>query len=555
MTKLFLSSRFLALLIIGSLTGVCSSAKAFEIHTGLPTSGQAVNNKEEGGILHWQADIDPVTGLYSGISNVKEINTLDNNYKTLWSTLYHPVNGEYFDGNANTDSQIVYYDDWSAFAPSSGTISIANNSLSRFDTSTNNEATFTRGGAIGGSGTIIISDANYKLSFDGNSVENGNSNPQNATAAWGGALCAGTFTYDTYTGSITGGRSGGLELIGNKDISFTNNFTMATESSPGNSVGGAIAAVSLTIANNDGNVYFHGNSGRYGTSSQNGDDFSWTENVDMRTSSSVFVSNNAVFSAKNDKLIYFGDAVYVGGTTTLNKYDNAVTNGAVIFGKASGTSADGQSSLDVVHRFEGKVSLEGGSMHIIEGATVQITSTGLFVAAAGTTLKIDGGSQLEVMTGVSQIKGNVVCAASSSSQIIGQGTSALSVNMSGMFTGTGTVDFSSSTGLEFNFGSFTQQSSLGLLEGVTSIDFVLFDLDNATTVGWDSAYGSIGSLSFADSVKWDDFLLTLDKESYENFATTGTITYNVTSIPEPSTTALGLIALSLLLTRRRRRLS
>ncbi|MBR5194668.1 MAG: PEP-CTERM sorting domain-containing protein [Akkermansia sp.] len=482
-----------------------------------------------------------------------------------------------------------------------GTITLSNNKGSiTFSGNTASDSSYAKGGAIYGDEDITLSD-NGSVVFEGNTAESASSD----SSAYGGAIegsvtmtgnGAVSFSGNTVSGRYAKGGAiyGSVTMTGNGDVSFSGN----TASSYGG--GGAIYTQGdLSIRNND-SVEFYQNA-----EVVNGNTYRLRSIFALGGSGAVIS-----LSAAAGKCITFRDSIYIwnlysNSSFKLNEaYEGKAQLGDIIFtgattvddlyavkGNVAGTAEEILNSRTtevntLTNLYGGRLRVEEGAVYkgngitAMEGSAATVRVQNATLSHVGYDLTFNAGTALEV-AGNSTIRGNVSLLADSLFKLEQAATLSLHETLQ--------ADAAELTvqGAALLAGSSTLNASLTLADGATldmmSLDAGAVTINGALTFGgkvemgtnlmailnemrgWEESvtlFTGIESLVLPQVVTSGDsgrvwvgnvFSNLAGNESYyiDFKADVGALL--VVHVPEPTTTALSMLALSSLVVRRRRK--
>ena len=441
--KLHLTKSLLAVLILAS--GLVYAENKEMINQTIEGSGSnqkyltRVNNTQEwSGNSSETVNYSNNTIKYtaSGMSNSHAVLSLHaDNYNAAGAPSNLTISGYgdvSFDLNkvsgANTQGAAIHMEAGTSSTHSTGMLSVKGNGNVSFDS---NESTATSDKAYGGAmylthNTSASITGNNKVSFQGNKLTG-------KTYAYGGAIYA--------TSTSTYKKPSHVSLSGNQDISFSNNVSNCTDRSY--SQGGAIymtGDTTLDINGNTGKVEFVNNGVKaagsyvYGgaiysdkagradfdkyISIQGNKDVVFQGNYEINTKAdtyrlrSIYSKSEVKLSANEGGKIEFKDSIYVEKGLSLNeKYDGKDQTGTIIFsGKTTegdlnkliaANTAEGETArlatkeeIDASRTsvVKGAITLNAGTLSLQDGAILQATKV---IIAAGATLEITTTSRVE----------------------------------------------------------------------------------------------------------------------------------------------------------------
>ena len=470
-------------------------------------------------------------------------------------------------------------------AISGGTIMLSDNGSVEFSENSVSSDYHVYGSAIHGSwdSTITLGN-NGSVKFIENSASS------DTVCAYGGAIC--------------GDSPSTIALSGNGSVEFSGN----TASGSWSASGGAICAArsSTIILSNNGSVVFEGNTASASYYAEGGAIFAYG-NLSIQNNDSVLFEKNAEISdgtyrlrsiyaggsgyvvslsAAAGKSIEFRDAVYIASGSTVNlnaDYGDTKQQGDIIFtGKyteqhlnelleaaGAGRTATAQEILTsrttevntMTNLYGGRLRVEDGAIYQGQGITVHKGSNAsvlvkdAVLSHADYELHFYEGTKLEAL-GASEIFGDVIvestatAAFSALTRLEGSLTlaSGSTLLLEGEFTLDGTLTLGTGLTLGGNVLELLNQLQYGQsLTLVSGLDSLTVQSLNAKSTSEYSAFATDQELRAADY--------------FSNLSPNMVLKYNgeVGSlsvsrvIPEPATSTLSLLALTALVSRRRRK--
>ena len=491
--------------------------------------------------------------------------TMDGNGSVL-------ISGNHADNTTTSISQMyggaIYSTGVLSISGNTGTVTIQDNYLSTNATGTA-AGNSVMGGAIYSTlKAMTISNNAGGVSIIGNHVD--------ATGVAASSYVGGGAIYGT---------NAPLVMVGNGDVEFSGNYVRLQDSLSFNAVtlkptkATSDAAPIMTLAAGEGkSIVFR-------------------DSVNINAGTSQVVSLNADYTDAEGKTCRAtGDIVFTGKDAEGNGTAQRIANLKSALGMADTTTTDAEVNASRTSNLNADVKLHNGTLRVEDGAHLQGTSLSIAADAAvkltngtvtlGESVTLQSGSTTGLVSGVllesSKIAGGAPLAAMSDVHI---STTSLSFTISDLAMVN--VHFESElTTLTLDNVSFDNGSSISVGETGTIIlnnAVVNYSLDNLTigsgiftadltnlfhcsTVGQLelnidtntlAQYGYTGlAVQFSEDVNADSLVLKLDDITYDYtgaVSSSGSPTFNINLIPEPTTATLSLLALVGFAARRRRK--